>query len=136
MAFNFGNGTGITIGSGLANMPNGVSVSVQKENDKPAHITVKRGNDKWNIIGDDPESLKKLPEDLRPFVERMVHSGGGMNIQMPKFRTAISAARLGQRPDARAAWNAWSNGSKKCRSDSTARINQRRQANDQPESNK
>jgi hypothetical protein len=77
-------GNGISTSSGLANMPNGVSVTVQKENDQPAHITVKRGNDTWNIVGDDPESLKQLPEDLRPFVEQMVHSGG-MNIQMPQM---------------------------------------------------
>ena len=58
-------------------MPNGVSISIQKQNDKPTHITVQRGNDKWEITGDDPESLKKLPDDLRPFVERMLHGGGG-----------------------------------------------------------
>jgi membrane-associated protease RseP (regulator of RpoE activity) len=81
----FGNGTGFASGSGLANMPNGVSVSVQKENDQPAHVTVKRGSDTWNIVGDDPESLKQLPDDLRPFVEHMIHNNG-MNIQMPKFQ--------------------------------------------------
>jgi len=78
-------GNGMMAGSGLANMPNGVSVSVQKENDQPAHITVKRGSDTWNIVGDDPESLKQLPDDLRPFVEHMIHNNG-MNIQMPKFQ--------------------------------------------------
>jgi hypothetical protein len=35
------------------------------------------------MSGDDPESLKQLPDDLRPFVENMVHSNK-MNIQMPK----------------------------------------------------
>ncbi len=84
---NFGPGVivgGNGVGSGIANMPNGVSVSIQKENNEPAHITVKRGNDTWNIVGDDPESLKQLPEDLRPFVERMLQ-GNGMNAPMPKF---------------------------------------------------
>jgi membrane-associated protease RseP (regulator of RpoE activity) len=80
----FGNGTGFAFGNGLANMPNGVSVSVQKENDQPAHITVKRGSDTWNIVGDDPESLKQLPDDLRPFVENMVHNNH-VNIQVPKM---------------------------------------------------
>jgi membrane-associated protease RseP (regulator of RpoE activity) len=77
----FGNGTGVALGNSLSSMPNGVSVSVQKENDRPAHITVKRGSDTWNIVGDDPESLKQLPDDLRPFVDNMVHNK--MNIQVP-----------------------------------------------------
>lgn len=64
-------------GQGFASMPNGVSVSIQKQDGQPTHITVTRGKDKWEVTGDDPESLKKLPEDLRPFVERMLHGGGG-----------------------------------------------------------
>jgi membrane-associated protease RseP (regulator of RpoE activity) len=72
---NFGNG--IFLGSqGFANMPNGVSVSVQKEGDGPAKITVKRGNDTWEVTGDDAESLNQLPEDLRPFVAQMMQGGG------------------------------------------------------------
>jgi hypothetical protein len=63
-------------GQGVGSMPNGVSISIQKQNDQPTHITVTRGKDKWEITGDDPESLKKLPDDLRPFVERMLHGGG------------------------------------------------------------
>jgi membrane-associated protease RseP (regulator of RpoE activity) len=86
-------GNGMVAGSGLANMPNGVSVSVQKENDQPAHITVKRGSDTWNIVGDDPESLKKLPEDLRPFVEHMIHNNG-MNIQLPNFQPGFGGPAL------------------------------------------
>src|SRR4051812_6592225 len=38
-------GPGVIVGgggAGIANMPNGVSISVHKENDKPAHISVKR----------------------------------------------------------------------------------------------
>jgi hypothetical protein len=65
-------------------MPSGVSVSVQKQNDEPAHIIVKRGNDTWEIVGDDPSSLEQLPEDLRPFVEQMlVGTRPGQMPQMP-----------------------------------------------------
>jgi hypothetical protein len=64
-------------GQGFASMPNGVSVSIQKQDGQPTHITVTRGKEKWDVTGDDPESLKKLPDDLRPFVERMLHGGGG-----------------------------------------------------------
>ena len=64
-------------------MPNGVSVSIQKQNDEPAHITVQRGNDTWNIVGDDPASLAQLPEDVRPFVEQLLTGGGPMQIPLP-----------------------------------------------------
>jgi hypothetical protein len=88
-------GPGVIVGGGgaaVANMPNGVSVSITKENDKPAHISVKRGSDSWEIDGDNPEALKKLPADLRPFVEQMLHGGGlthgpqPFNFQGPGFQ--------------------------------------------------
>ena len=96
MQFNFRNfGPGVIVGSDpFAGLPNGVSISIQKQNDKPTHITVQRGDDKWEITGDDAEALKKLPDDLRPAVERMVHGGGGGmggamggigNFRMPNF---------------------------------------------------
>jgi hypothetical protein len=69
----FGPGVIVGQGGGLANMPNGVSVSVQKQNGQPTRITVKRGGETWEIVGDDPESLQQLPEDLRPFVEQLLH---------------------------------------------------------------
>ena len=85
-------GPGVIVGGGgqgVANMPNGVSISIQKQDDKPTHITVKRGDETWNVIGDDPESLKQLPEDLRPFVEQMLHGNGGMHIHMPNFEQRL-----------------------------------------------
>jgi hypothetical protein len=86
----FGLGDGLAIG----NIPNGVSVNVQKEGDKPARITVKRGDETWEVSGDDEESLKQLPEDLRPFVEGMLHGNSPSRFfdgsrpgleQMPQF---------------------------------------------------
>jgi serine protease Do len=67
----------------LNQMPNGVSVSIEKQNNEPAHITVHRGNDTWNIVGDDPDSLAQLPEDVRPFVEQMMPHNGQMQVAMP-----------------------------------------------------
>jgi membrane-associated protease RseP (regulator of RpoE activity) len=98
---NFGNGVIVGGGGGAANMPNGVSITVKKENGKPAQITVKRGEETWNVVGDDPESLKQLPEDLRPSVEQMVH-GNGMKIHMPNFEQRLegqgfSDGRLNER---------------------------------------
>jgi len=68
---------------GLPDMPNGVSVSIQKQNNGPAQITVKRGDEAWNVVGDDPGSLEQLPEDLRPFVEQLLAGGGPMQIPLP-----------------------------------------------------
>lgn len=72
----------------LSQMPDGVSVSIQKQNDEPAHITVKRGNDSWEIIGDDPKSLEQLPDDVRPFVERLLSDNASMTFQMPNMPSA------------------------------------------------
>lgn len=74
---NFGS-PGVVMGADpFAGMPNGVSIRVDKKKDQPTHIVVQRGDDKWDITGDDADSLKKLPDDLRPTVERMLHGGGG-----------------------------------------------------------
>jgi membrane-associated protease RseP (regulator of RpoE activity) len=82
-------GPGVIVGrggAGIANMPNGVSISIHKENDQPARITVKRGDQSWEVVGDDAESLKQLPEDLRPFVEQMLRGGaGGFNVELPEL---------------------------------------------------
>lgn len=80
----FGPGTVLSQqGFNLSQMPNGVSVSIQKQNDEPAHITVQRGSDTWNIVGDDPSSLAQLPDDVRPFVERLLAGGGRMQLPLP-----------------------------------------------------
>jgi hypothetical protein len=60
----------------FSGIPNGVSVSIKKEGDQPAQITVKRGDESWEVVGDDPESLDQLPDDLRPFVEQMLGDTG------------------------------------------------------------
>jgi hypothetical protein len=104
--FNFRNmGPGVILGGDpFSGLPNGVSINIQKENDKPTHITVERGNDKWEITGDDPEALKKLPEELRPSVERMLHGGmggamGGFgHFQMPNFGPQGPGAGPGAAP--------------------------------------
>jgi membrane-associated protease RseP (regulator of RpoE activity) len=70
---NFGPGVIIGGGDGLANVPDGVSVSINKQAGQPTQITVKRGDETWQVVGDDPESLDKLPKDLRPFVQQMLH---------------------------------------------------------------
>jgi hypothetical protein len=88
---NFGNGMLLHGGgNAVAEMPNGVSVSIQKQNDQPAQITVKRGDETWNLT-DDPESLKQLPEDLQPFVNNMLHGNRAMQFRMPNFERGPAA---------------------------------------------
>jgi hypothetical protein len=93
MPFNFRNfGPGVIVGGQGINVPNGVSISIQKEGGKPARVTVKRGDETWEVDGDDPESLQKLPEDLRPFVEQMLQGGspfGGFQMNIPNMRGQI-----------------------------------------------
>jgi membrane-associated protease RseP (regulator of RpoE activity) len=91
-------GPGVIVGGGgAANLPNGVSVSITKQNDEPARITVKRGGESWEIVGDDPESLNQLPAELRPFVEQMLHGGPRMHLRrgdMPEFGDGRLRERL------------------------------------------
>ncbi|QDT01352.1 S1C family serine protease [Adhaeretor mobilis] len=60
------------MGGGMMALPGGVSISIQRNNNEPARITVQRGDEKWEVTGDDPESLQQLPEELRGPVERML----------------------------------------------------------------
>ena len=72
-------GPGIIVNGDRADinaMPGGMSISVQSQNDGPPHITVKKGDQTWNIVGDDQESFDQLPDDVRPFVERMLGRRG------------------------------------------------------------
>jgi membrane-associated protease RseP (regulator of RpoE activity) len=85
------------MGLNLNEMPSGVSVSVQRNNNEPAQITVKKGDQTWQIVGDDEESLQQLPDDVRPFVERMLNGQrnvarfgqafdmGGLNAEIEQF---------------------------------------------------
>lgn len=88
---NFGPGdiVGNGGGQGVGNIPNGVSVNIAKEAGKPTHVTVTRGDETWEVVSDDPESLKQLPEDLQPFVEQMLQGESPMDIHM---------GRMGQHP--------------------------------------
>jgi membrane-associated protease RseP (regulator of RpoE activity) len=80
--------------AGVGGIPSGVSVSIQKQDDQPAHITVKRGDQTWEVVGDDPGSLQQLPDDVRPFVEQLLH-GGGMQMPIPDMQQFNSPAPPG-----------------------------------------
>jgi hypothetical protein len=69
----------------LNQMPSGVSVSIQRSHDGPAQITVKRGDQTWQLEGDDQEALETLPEELRPFVQQLLagqaRPAGGLDLR-------------------------------------------------------
>jgi hypothetical protein len=50
-------------------LPEGTSITITREGKNPAKISVKRDAGTWDITEDD---LSKLPEDVRPLVERML----------------------------------------------------------------
>jgi membrane-associated protease RseP (regulator of RpoE activity) len=84
MPFEFRNfGPGVIVGGGgrgIASVPNGVTVNIVKDGDKPARITIKRGDETWEVVGDDPKSLNQLPEDLRPFVKQMLQGASPLEL--------------------------------------------------------
>jgi hypothetical protein len=74
-------------------LPDNVSVSVSRSGNKPAKISVSRGDEKWDLTD---QELNKLPDDLRPFVERML-GGGPMTIDLqglPNKTTVQGTFRL------------------------------------------
>lgn len=77
---------------GLGNIPGGVSVSVTRDGDGPATVTVKKGDKTWTVKGDDEEALQELPDDVRPFVEQMLHGQRGM-INFGELQGLIPNAR-------------------------------------------
>lgn len=63
-------------------MPNGMSVSIMRDNDGPARIIVKKGDQTWNFKSDDAKALAELPQEVRQYVEGMLQGqGGGFDIQ-------------------------------------------------------
>jgi hypothetical protein len=52
-----------------APLPGGMAVTVTKQGDEPARITVKKGDQKWEVT---EETLGELPDDVRKPVERML----------------------------------------------------------------
>lgn len=64
-------------------LPNGVSVSITRTNNEPAKITVKRGEESWDVT---EKELDKLPADLRPHIEGMLGRQPGHSFSIPAWR--------------------------------------------------
>ena len=63
----------------------------------PAKISVSRGDEKWNLTD---QELNKLPDDVRPFVERML-GGGPMSINLQNTTTNEAWQRWVRTPQIR-----------------------------------
>ena len=63
---------GVVIGP--AEIPSGVSISVRRDGDGPAKISIKRGDDSWEVTED---SVGELPEDLQGPARKMLSAVGG-----------------------------------------------------------
>lgn len=59
-------------------MAAGVSVSVARQGDGPAQVTVTQGDKTWQFDEGDQEAIEALPGDVQPLVERMLSEQGGV----------------------------------------------------------
>jgi membrane-associated protease RseP (regulator of RpoE activity) len=79
-------GPGMVLGGrnmNLNSLPGGMSISVQREGEGPAQITVKKGDKTWTVSSDDAKALAELPEDVRAAVSGMMGGGlGGLQQQL------------------------------------------------------
>jgi hypothetical protein len=67
-------------------LPAGTSVMIVKEGDQPAKITVKRGDQKWEVTEKELDKLPadKLPADVRPYIDQMLGRGMSGVVVRPK----------------------------------------------------
>ena len=79
-------------------MPNGMSVSVTREGDGPAQITVKKGDKTWTVSSDDAKALAELPEDVRNVVSGMINGQNG-GIQRAAWQLRLASRTAAQLPD-------------------------------------
>lgn len=73
-------------------VPEGVSVTITREGGKPAKITVKRGDDVWNI---GEGEVDKLPADLQPHVRRLLEGPGRIQWHVQQFQNQIRETPFG-----------------------------------------
>ncbi|HEV3416286.1 MAG TPA: PDZ domain-containing protein, partial [Pirellulales bacterium] len=74
-------GPGVVLQPGMGlkhELPDDLSIDIHREGKKPAKITVKKGEQKWEVTEGD---LDKLPEDVRREVEPFV-AGGQVQIRL------------------------------------------------------
>ena len=60
-------------------LPDNVSITIKKEGDKPAEITVVQGDQKWEVTSD---QFDKLPIKVRGYITGLAHGITGANISV------------------------------------------------------
>jgi len=68
----------LRLDSKVGQFPNGLSIAVSRENDQPAKIIAKKDGQTYETTQD---RLDVLPEDIRPFVERMLSGAKGLMLE-------------------------------------------------------
>ncbi len=63
-----------------APLPDDVTISITKQGKQPPKISVKRAGESWDVT---PETMDKLPPDLRPLVASMLNGGGSIRVHAP-----------------------------------------------------
>jgi membrane-associated protease RseP (regulator of RpoE activity) len=82
----------------LGSVPAGMSVTIAKENGKPAKVTVTRNGKKWETTED---RLGDLPPDVRAVVEPMLHRNVFQGMQpgmMPGMQPGMTPPNAGAMP--------------------------------------
>lgn len=83
----------------------GVSVSVTRQGEGPAKVTVSSGDKNWEFEEGDKDAIAALPDDVRPTVERMLEGQGGVfrpgfegfGINAPGFQMQLNGEGLAGR---------------------------------------
>ncbi len=76
--------------------PADLSITVHKRADEPAKITVELGDEKWEVTD---ETLDKLPDAVRPHVERMLGRGKMRQLSLPDGERLFRLKSLQVTPD-------------------------------------
>ena len=71
-----------------------MSISITKTGDKPADIVVKMGDEKWEVSEKD---LDKLPEKVRPYVDRMLGLATSTGAGAMRWIPEMSPRHFGRR---------------------------------------
>ncbi len=86
-------GPGAVVLPGSRDLPKGMSVTITRSGGEPGKIIVKKDDQAWEISD---KELDKLPDDVRPHVERML--GRGAAIALPAVPAPPGVPALPGRP--------------------------------------
>ncbi len=82
---------GFVLPDQAAGFPKDLEVTITKKGLDDAKVTVTQGGKQWDV---DAKSLDKLPEEIRPHIEKMLGHGAGMNLQFGAKRIALPSPLL------------------------------------------